>query len=98
MRWLADERGVDVATYADLWRWSVDDLERFWSSIATYFDVRFEAAPRTVLGRREMPGAQWFAGATLSYPEHVLRGRDDAAVAIRHASELRPLGQLTWGE
>jgi acetoacetyl-CoA synthetase len=45
-----------------------------------------------------MPGAEWFAGATLSYPEHVLRGRDDAAVAIRHASELRPLGELTWGE
>jgi acetoacetyl-CoA synthetase len=98
MRWLADERGVDVATYDDLWRWSVDDLEQFWSSIAEYFDVRFHAPPHAVLGRREMPGAEWFAGATLSYPEHVLRGRDDDAVAIRHASELRPLGELTWGE
>ena len=36
-----------------------------------------------------MPGARWFAGATLSYPEHVLRGHDDDDVAIRHASELR---------
>jgi acetoacetyl-CoA synthetase len=98
MRWLAEERGVDTATYDELWRWSVDDLEGFWSSIAAYFDVRFHTPPRAVLGRREMPGAEWFAGATLSYPEHVLRGRDDAAVAIRHASELRPLGELTWGE
>jgi acetoacetyl-CoA synthetase len=98
MRWLAQVRGVDVATYDDLWRWSVDDLEGFWSSIAAYFDVRFHAAPRSVLGHREMPGAQWFAGAELSYPEHILRDRDDAAVAIRHASELRPLGELTWGE
>jgi acetoacetyl-CoA synthetase len=98
MRWLADERGIDAATYDDLWRWSVEDLEGFWSSIATYFDVRFQAPPRAVLASREMPGATWFEGATLSYPEHILRGRDDAAVAIRHASELRPLAELTWGE
>jgi acetoacetyl-CoA synthetase len=98
MRWLATERGVRVATYAELWRWSVDDLDAFWSSIADYFDVRFHEPPEAVLGSRDMPGAQWFAGATLSYPEHILRGRDDGAVAIRHASELRPLTELTWGE
>ncbi|HTN24405.1 MAG TPA: acetoacetate--CoA ligase [Solirubrobacteraceae bacterium] len=98
MRWLADERGVSTATYAELWRWSVDDLEGFWSSIAEYFGVRFHEPPSAVLGSRVMPGAQWFAGATLSYPEHVLRGRDDGAVAIRHASELRPLTEMTWGE
>ena len=95
--WLAAYHGVDVADYGELWRWSVGDLEGFWSSIAEYFEVRFHAPPRTVLARREMPGAQWFAGATLSYPEHIFRRRDDDAVAIRHASELRPLEELTWG-
>ena len=30
-----------------------------------------------VLGEREMPGAQWFPGARLSYAEHVFRDRDD---------------------
>jgi acetoacetyl-CoA synthetase len=98
MSWLAAERGVQVGDYEELWRWSVGDLEGFWSSIADYFDVRFHEPPRAVLGRREMPGAQWFAGATLSYPEHILRDRDDNVVAIRHASELRPLTEMTWGE
>jgi acetoacetyl-CoA synthetase len=97
MHWLAAERGERVATYDELWRWSVSDLEAFWSSIADYFAVRFHEPPRAVLGRRSMPGAQWFPGATLSYPEHVLRGHDDDAVAIRHASELRPLAAMTWG-
>ena len=32
------------------------------------------------------------------YAEHVFRGRDDDAVAIRHAGELRELSQWTWGE
>jgi acetoacetyl-CoA synthetase len=98
MRWLAEARGVDAATYDELWRWSIGDLEGFWSSIAAYFDVRFHVPPRAVLGRREMPGTEWFPDAELSLPEHILRGRDDDAVAIRHASELRPLRELTWGE
>jgi acetoacetyl-CoA synthetase len=45
-----------------------------------------------------MPGAEWFPGARLSYAQHVFRGREDDEVAIRHASELRPLGEWTWGE
>ncbi len=98
MDWLASERGVRMETYAELWRWSVADIETFWASIAAYFDVRFDAPPRAVLASREMPGARWFDGATLSYAEHVFRGHDDDAVAIRHASELRPLTQTTWRE
>jgi acetoacetyl-CoA synthetase len=98
MRWLAAERGVRAATYDELWRWSVDDLDAFWSSIAEHFGVHFHEPPAAVLGSRALPGAQWFEGATLSYPEHILRGRDADAVAIRHASELRPLAELTWGE
>ena len=45
-----------------------------------------------------MPGADWFPGALLSYPQHIFRNRDDADVAVRHASELRELGEVTWGE
>jgi acetoacetyl-CoA synthetase len=98
MDWLAVERGIDVATYDELWHWSVNDLDGFWSSIATYFDVHFHAPPEAVLEHSTVADARWFAGATLSYPEHVFRDRDDDAVAIRHASELRPLAELTWAE
>jgi acetoacetyl-CoA synthetase len=96
--WLSTHHGVEVATYDELWRWSTGDLEGFWSSIAEYFGVRFHAPPQAVLGRAEMPGAQWFPGATLSYPEHIFAQRDGDAVALRHASELRPLGVMTWRE
>ena len=51
-----------------------------------------------VLGSREMPGAEWFAGTSLNYAEHVFAGKDDAEAAILHASELRELGELSWGE
>ena len=84
--------------YADLWQWSVDDLEGFWASIWEYFDVQSSEPYERVLGDRSMPGAEWFPGSRLSYAEHLFRGKDDAAIAIRHASELRDAGELTWGE
>jgi len=84
--------------YEELWRWSVSDLEGFWGALWEFFDVQASAPYERVLGRREMPGAQWFPGARLSYAEHFFRDRDDDAVAIRHASELRELDQWTWGE
>ncbi|MEN3282483.1 MAG: acetoacetyl-CoA synthetase [Solirubrobacteraceae bacterium] len=84
--------------YDELWRWSVSDLDGFWAAIWDFFDVQASQPYERVLGRSEMPGAQWFPGARLSYPEHFFRDRDDDAVAIRHAAELRELSQWTWGE
>ncbi len=98
MRWLAAERGLSFDGYDDLWRWSVEDLEGFWSSIWDFFEVQADGGYDRVLGRRAMPGAEWFAGSRLNYAEHVFAGKDDAEPAILHASELRELEQLTWGE
>src|SRR5215218_9516761 len=98
-RWVADTRGVDVGgDYHALWQWSVDDVEAFWAAIWEFFEVESETGFEKVLGSREMPGAEWFPGATVSYARHVFRGRDDADVAIRHASEVRELEEWTWGD
>ena len=98
MRWLAAERGLELDGYDELWRWSVDDLEGFWSSIWDFFGVRADGGYDRVLGSREMPGAEWFAGSRLNYAEHAFAGKDEAEPAILHASELRELGELSWGE
>jgi len=98
MRWLEARRGLRFEGYHDLWQWSIDDVEGFWASIWDFFEVRAERPYKRVLGRREMPGTEWFPGARLSYAEHIFRGREDGAVAIIHESELRERGEVTWGE
>jgi len=98
MRWLLAERGLSFDGYHELWRWSVDDLQGFWSAIWEFFDVRTDGDHERVLGSREMPGAEWFAGARLNYAEHAFAGKEDAGTAILHASELRELDELSWGE
>jgi acetoacetyl-CoA synthetase len=98
MDWLRAERGVDVATYPDLWRWSVDDLEAFWNSIFDYFRVEYDGERGPALASREMPGAEWFPGVRLNWAERAFAGKTDEQVAILHASELRELEEITWGE
>jgi acetoacetyl-CoA synthetase len=97
-RWLEETRDLRLPGYHDLWRWSVEDLEGFWGSIWDFFAIEASQPYERVLGRREMPGAEWFPGARLSYARHIFRGRDDAEVAIRHASEHRELSEWTWGD
>jgi acetoacetyl-CoA synthetase len=98
MRWLERERGLTFSGYGELWRWSVDDLDGFWSAIWEFFDVQADGEPQPVLASQEMPGAEWFPNSSLNYAEHVFRGNADEDVAILHASELRELGELRWGE
>ena len=40
MTWLGRERGRTLRSYDELWQWSVDDLEGFWSSIWDFFGIR----------------------------------------------------------
>ena len=98
MRWLEAERGLSFADYGSLWAWSTAEPDAFWASLWDFFEIQADGDPSPVLASREMPGAEWFPNTALNYAEHVFAGKDDAAVAIFHASELRRLGELTWGE
>ena len=97
MRWLDAEKGLKFDDYDALWRWSVDDLESFWSLMSAFLDVRFHQKATRVLASRDMPGARWFEGATLNYAEHVFR-HDKQGPAIRYASETEPLKEMSWSE
>jgi acetoacetyl-CoA synthetase len=99
LAWLAEHRGRHFTGYDELWRWSVEELEEFWSSVWEFFDVRSHTPYERVLGHREMPGAQWFPGATLNYAEHAVGLPEDAdAVAVVAHSQTRPPVELTFAE
>jgi acetoacetyl-CoA synthetase len=95
--WLA-ARGRSFDTYHALWHWSVTDLEGFWQAIWDYCGIECSAPPQRVLGRREMPGAEWFPGARLNYAQHVLRRERPGETALLSASEFAPLASMSWTE
>jgi acetoacetyl-CoA synthetase len=97
--WVRNNRGRDHETYDELWRWSVTDLEGFWGSVWDFYGLRAETPPERVLGRREMPGAEWFPGARLNYAEHLLGGEEDRdRTAVLARSQTRSPLELTFGE
>jgi acetoacetyl-CoA synthetase len=99
MSWLGTERGRELGSYEELWRWSVSDLEGFWGSIAEFFAIRFTAPYERVLAERTMPGAPWFQGARLNYAEHLVGAEDDRdRIAVVAHSQTRPPLELTFGE
>ncbi len=92
IRWLARERGLDFEGdgYPALWRWSVTDLDGFWQAVWDYCGIEASAPPTAVLGRRSMPGAEWFPGARLNYAQHVLRRERPGEDALYYQSESTP--------
>lgn len=96
LEWLA-ERGRAFDDYAALHRWSVTDLDGFWSSIKDFFGVRFHSPAASVVPDRRMPGTEWFPGATLNYAEHALGGPPDDVAVIAY-SQTRARVELTWDE
>ena len=98
MRWLRKERGLHFASYEELWRWSVADLEGFWQAIWDYFKVESSTAYERVLADRRMPGAKWFPGARLNYAQHALRHERAGADALLFLSERQALSRMSWEE
>jgi acetoacetyl-CoA synthetase len=99
LRWLAEHRNLELSTHDELWRWSVTDLEGFWSAVWEFFDVTSSAPYDRVLEERRMPGARWFPGALLNYAEHALGRQEDAArLAVLGRSQTRPDVDLTFGD
>jgi acetoacetyl-CoA synthetase len=99
LEWLRAERGHGFHGYEELFRWSVSDLEGFWSSIWEFFEIQSDTPHERVLASREMPGAEWFPGARLNFAEHMVGREEDAgSVAIVARSQSRGPLELTFGD
>src|SRR5690349_12067081 len=98
LQWLARTRVLAFGTYEDLWQWSSTELDAFWSSVATYFDVPMSGSRGPVLAGGTMPGARWFPEVRLNYAEQVFRHASDAGPAVLAGDEAGSLEELPWKE
>ena len=94
--WLGD-RGMQFGSYAELWRWSTDQIEAFWGAIWDYYEVGTRA-PDQILRRRVMPGADWFAGAELNYAQEISRRAPRGEATMLYMTEGQSPQPMSYDE
>ncbi len=68
---------LELNTYPDFYRWTVENPEAFWGEVWDWCGVIASKKGATVLVDGEkMPGAKWFPEARLNFAENLLRRGD----------------------
>ncbi len=70
--------GTPLATYSDVYHWSVTHIPAFWETLWDFAAMRAsQPYAQVVDDLNRFPGARWFIGARLNFAENLLRYRDD---------------------
>ncbi|MEY4760803.1 MAG: hypothetical protein RLZZ200_659 [Pseudomonadota bacterium] len=96
--WLKAKHGLVFEDYEALWRWSTTDLDAFWQACWDFFGIEATKPATAVLGKRTMPGTEWFPGAELNYARHMLRHEKPGKTALLHLNERQALQAITWDD
>ena len=59
--------------YQEIWNWSVNNVESFWSLIWDFSEVKGSKGAKISEDLDEMPGDKFFPEDTLNYAENLLR-------------------------
>lgn len=90
--------GLKLGSYAELYRWSVDNIPDFWAAVWEFADIRSSRRyDQVVDDLTRFPGAKWFPGARLNFAENLLRYRDDR-LAFIFKGETQTSKQMTYAE
>ncbi|MBS3804379.1 MAG: acetoacetate--CoA ligase [Oleiphilaceae bacterium] len=98
-RWLQDQGHGSFEDYHDLHAWSVRDLDTFWRTVWDYCGLQCDTPSDRVLGKRSMPGAEWFPGMRVNFAANLLRsaeGEHAQSDAIVAYCETRPVLRRTY--
>jgi acetoacetyl-CoA synthetase len=86
-----------VGGYRDMWRWSVENKEKFWSAVWDFCGVIGEKGGQVFESGGRFQDGRFFPQARLNFAENLLRRRD-AAPAVVFRGENRVEKRLSHAE
>jgi acetoacetyl-CoA synthetase len=90
--------GLGLNSYAELYRWSVEDIPAFWEMVWDFAEIKASKRyDRVIDNLQKFPGAAWFPGARLNFAENLLRHRDDR-LAFIFKGETHTSKRMTYAE
>jgi acetoacetyl-CoA synthetase len=97
MRVASQKTGKQLMQYPDLYQWSLDESEEFWSLLWDFSGVIGEKGQTVLLNGDDIERARWFPDARLNFAQNLLRNRSNQ-VAIYFRSEDKLETQLSFAE
>ncbi len=88
---------LDIADYDALYRWSIDEAERFWSEVWDFCGIIGDKGEQILVDGDDIEQAQWFPEARLNFAENLLREQSDE-IAILFRAEDQVESSLSWRE
>ena len=93
-----ERHSLNLASYSDLYDWSVENIPDFWAEVWDFVDIKASKKYDQVIeDLNKFPGAKWFPGAKLNFAENLLRYRDDQPAFI-FKGETQISKQMTYAE
>src|SRR5688500_20405956 len=69
---------LNIASYSDLYKWSVENIHDFWAQVWDFAEIKASKRYDGVVEDLSLfPGTKWFPGAKLNFAENLLRYRDE---------------------
>ncbi|WP_210397728.1 acetoacetate--CoA ligase [Motiliproteus sediminis] len=86
--------GLQLSNYDNLYGWSIDQAQDFWSELWDYAEVKAEAkGERMLVDGDKRPGAfqdqRWFPDARLNFAENLLSRRDNKTALVFRGEDGR---------
>ncbi|MCP5162021.1 MAG: acetoacetate--CoA ligase [Hahellaceae bacterium] len=98
-QYLGAQLSIDLESYSQLHRFSVDHPDVFWKAIWDYFNVQgTDEAERILLNKNDIEHARWFEGATLNFAEKLLLKGEDQQIALVERGEDGRRRTFTFAE
>ncbi len=90
MRRVNEAYSLSVDTYADLYRWSIENISAFWATFWDYAEIKASHPYNVVVDDLDkFPGAAWFLGARLNFAENLLRHRDSRPALLFNGEYIK---------
>ncbi len=100
MQYCQQRFNIDLATYDDLYQWSITDFEAFWQAFYDDSGIVAEGQCQAVYSKGATPiDGAWFSGIRLNFAENLLKyahhNPDDVAIYFQAESVVEKT--LIWG-
>ena len=89
---------LNMDSYAELYRWSVENIPDFWAEVWDFAGIKASKRyDQVVEDLTKFPGTKWFPGSRLNFAENLLRYRDDQ-LAFVFRGETQTSKRMTYAE